>query len=464
MRRHWLGLWLWYAVVFLTGAAVMMLEILGTRVLAPFYGTSLIVWAALMSVTLLALAALTTALIPILARPLLRFTDPLGLRLGALVCAFGLFAAPLTLLAMTGPWVIHWSCVRGGRAGVVSGTVYALSTLGSVVGTLGLSFYLLPALGSRAILAWVSAVLAGLAVLVALRENQRLAWWIGIATASIVAASWAVDFTHVQRLFVRESLYGRIAVVDDSSYRARWLLADASIIGGLDLNRRHSLLAYQELVEQALSVHPQAKTVLLIGLGAGTLVERFTRRGLKVDVIEIDPAVAEAARRYFGFHPPGEFWIADARTQVRQIPHRYDLIVHDCFTGGSEPTHLLTREAWLDVRARLHPGGVVMVNFVGFREGSGRKALDAVWYTLASVFSQVVVLAAEPSANFTGFLLLAADRQLSLEALARYQLDDLKLALTLTDDYNPLEYLQLAKVKAYRQALFSQVGKGLFLD
>ena len=179
-----------YATVSVTGAAVMMLELLGTRIIGPFYGVSLYVWSALISVALIALAlgyylgglvadragrfrishaislaALSAATIPLASRPVLLATDALGLRAGAFVSALVLFTVPLTFLGMISPQVIKLSTRRLDRVGLASGSVYAVSTVGSVVGTLLLGFFLLPVLGSRAILYGVSAALFILAVL-----------------------------------------------------------------------------------------------------------------------------------------------------------------------------------------------------------------------------------------------------------------------------------------------------------
>ncbi len=483
-----------YTSVALTGAGVMVLEILGTRVLAPFYGTSLVVWSALISVTLvalaagyflggwlaeqgfklsqmLALAALAISLIPLVAKPAMLLTDPLGLSLGSFSCAFLLFAAPLSLLAMAGPWIIHHlSCARGGHAGITSGEVYAISTLGSVLGTWGVSFYLLPNLGSQASLMGTGVLLLGLAWLLSWWEARqlRIPWrpvWLLVAALCAFGLWYLAKAKAPSARFQSESLYGKVQVVDDFKLNARWLMVDASIIGGVDLVTGASRLAYQELVVKALAVVPLAKNALLIGLGAGTLVPKLERLGLKVDVIELDPKVAKAAVALFGFRPQGELWIADARTQVRQIPQFYDLIVHDCFTGGSEPTHLLTLEAFKDLRARLSPQGVLLLNFVGFQRGPGRQALNWVFRTLQAVFPKVVLLAAEPKENFTDLVFLAASFPLALPAeLEAYRLGFLPPpGPILRDAHNPLEFLQQEKARIYRALLFEQVGRDLFL-
>ncbi|MGZ8919276.1 MAG: fused MFS/spermidine synthase, partial [Methylobacter sp.] len=145
-----------YLTIFLTGASVMVIELLGTRMIAPFYGTSLYVWSSLISVTMIALAlgyfvggrwadrtkrtglsliialaALFTLLIPWATRFVLMATDPLGLRAGAFLSALVLFSPSLTMLGMVGPFAIKLSTSRLDGIGSSSGNIYAVSTIGS---------------------------------------------------------------------------------------------------------------------------------------------------------------------------------------------------------------------------------------------------------------------------------------------------------------------------------------------
>jgi MFS family permease len=188
-----------YLTVFLTGAAVMVIELLGTRLIAPFYGVSLYVWSSLISVTMIALAlgyfaggqwadrakrtglsliialaGLLTLSIPWITQPVLLATDPLGLRAGAFVSALALFSPSLTLLGMVGPFAIKLATPQLNRVGTSAGSIYAVSTVGSVVGTLVLGFFLFPLVGSREILIGLSMVLLLLALAVSVYEQKRM--------------------------------------------------------------------------------------------------------------------------------------------------------------------------------------------------------------------------------------------------------------------------------------------------
>ncbi|NOR79524.1 MAG: SAM-dependent methyltransferase, partial [Methyloprofundus sp.] len=185
--------------VFITGASVMVIELLGTRMIAPFYGASIYVWSSLISVTMIALAmgyfiggrwadsskrvglsliialaALMTLLIPWVTRPILLATDSLGLRAGAFTSALLLFTPSLTFLGMVSPFAIKLTTKGLDGVGTSSGSIYAVSTVGSVIGTLLLGFFLFPAVGSREILIGVALSLMILAMGVTYYERKYL--------------------------------------------------------------------------------------------------------------------------------------------------------------------------------------------------------------------------------------------------------------------------------------------------
>jgi len=201
-----------YLTVFLTGASVMVIELLGTRMIAPFYGASLYVWSSLISVTMIALAmgyfigglwadrakrtglsliialaAVFTLLIPWVTRLVLLATDPLGLRAGAFVSALVLFSPSLTMLGMVGPFAIKMSTLRLDGVGSSAGSIYAVSTVGSVVGTLLLGFFLFPLIGSREILIGLGISLLILAIVVAIYEQKQLGVTIAILPSVLLA-------------------------------------------------------------------------------------------------------------------------------------------------------------------------------------------------------------------------------------------------------------------------------------
>jgi spermidine synthase len=497
-----------YGTVTITGAAVMILELLGTRIIGPFYGVSLYVWSSLIAVTLIALAlgyylggliadrfpavrlahiilssAVTTAVIPFLAGPILRATDSFGLRAGAFISALLLFTPPLAALAMVGPYVIKRATHDLSGVGTASGTVYAVSTIGSVAGTLLLGFYLLPLFGTRVILLSLSLLLTALAVLVVRHEratDMRPRSLASIAAAAIAIAAlttsgFAASRKPVEGFTVRseaESTYGWVRVVDDERRGLRLMLSDASVISAVDVKLDRSVLGYQHVLGLLPMFRPEAKHALLIGLGGGHVARDLKSQGLVTDTIEIDPAVADAAQRFFDFTPTGRFLVGDARYEIRRLDRRYDLIIHDCFTGGSEPTHLLSRELLGELRSLMNEQGVLALNYVGFTHGEGSDAVQAVYRTLKSLFPHLRVFITEKEV-FTDFVFLASGKPIRLDGSGedrrmRWLLDHEhtmadREGFTITDDYNPMESRQVRKSEAYRKLFLDRIAFDLLL-
>jgi len=499
-----------YGTVTITGASVMMVELLGTRIIGPFYGVSLIVWSSLLSVSLLALslgyfiggffadrggplrlshavlaAGALIGIIPWMSEPVQLLFNGLGLRWGALSSAFVLFTPPLMFLGMAGPFVIRMATERLESVGSTAGSVYAISTVGSVLGTLLLGFYLLPLFGSHAILWVLAMVLAVLASGVALYEKARLsqltkpvavpalsALVLALMLWQLIGDNREMTTKDYKVIFEQETHYGWVRVVDQPDKNIRWLMSDASTIGAEDLGSGEGLLSYQTVVRLLPWFKPDAQSALLVGLGAGHLVNDLAKYGIETDSIEIDPAVAEAAQKYFSFKPTGKVIVGDARYRIKQLDQRYDLIIHDCFTGGAEPFHLLSKEMMTELKAKLNPGGVMAVNFVGFSEPEKLEPLKAIAHTLDEAFSYRKTYVSAPGKSFNDFIFIVSDDVLDPSQHADSErvsawLEERAVSISgdggklITDDYNPLEFLQIAKAEYYRDILVERVGQSI---
>ena len=490
----------------------MVIEMLGTRLIAPFYGASLYVWSSLISVTMIALAvgyfigghwadraqrtglsliiamaALFTLLIPWATRPVLLMTDPLGLRGGAFTSALVLFFPSLSLLGMVGPFAIKLATAQLDGVGSSSGTIYAVSTLGSVIGTLLLGFFLFPWVGSRQILVSLGLLLFVLAIAVAVFEQKRFGKTIAVLPCvlmtitglclvpKIVGAGHVANDGGFKVLSEQESLYGFVRVIEQPRKNLRFLTADASMIGAASISSGVNRLAYQDIVALIPAIKPTIKKALLIGQGAGHMAMALRDKyGIVTDTLEIDPAVAQAATDYFGFTPNGKAIVGDARYEIRHLTGPYDLIIHDCFTGGSEPAHLLTVETLQQLQGLLSPGGILTLNFVAFGQGEGQQALASVSKTLAQVFPHQALFISEPGDDFNDFIFLASKLAIDTSAptLNAEQADwlnkrkfviDTSNGLILTDNLNPLEHLQTRKSEHYRQVLVEWFGEDLLV-
>lgn len=412
-------------VVFTSGAVLLALEIVASRVVAPSLGNSIYVWGALIGVFLGALAvgyflgglvadrwpspALFAGLvflagvlifpIPLLAPGVLEAItlSDLGPRMAPLTAAMVLFLAPGAVLGMISPFAVRLRASAMASIGNVAGGLYALSTLGSIAGTLLAAFVLLSWMGVRTIVHLLGAVLMILA-LVAWLSSGRIA---SAATASALAALLVVGVSLAgtvesppARQFVRDTVYHRITVDDEAG--VRYLRLDAYWQSGMDLtDPRRTVFAYSDYLHLPLVFRPDAGRVLFVGLGGGTAPRRYHEdyRGMTIDVVEIDPAVIDAARRYFGVPRDARMTILaqDGRLFVARAPRRYDIIVLDAYLIDTIPFHLATREFFETARARLTPGGVLASNVIGALDGPRSGFFRAVYKTFREVFPAVYV-------------------------------------------------------------------------
>jgi len=412
-------------VVFASGAVLLALEIVASRIVAPYLGNSVYVWGALIGVFLGALAvgyflggvaadrrpsaALFAALvfvagilvfpIPLLAARVLEAITlgDFGPRWGPLAAALVLFFPPGVVMGMISPFAVRLRARTMATIGNVAGGLYALSTLGSIAGTLLAAFVLLTWMGVRTIVHLLGAVMMVLGVLAWLASRHIAP----AAAASALAALLVLGVPMVGprevpegRRFERDTVYHRITVDDEAG--VRYLRLDAYWQSGLDLaDPRRTVFAYSDYLHLPLIFRPEARRVLFVGLGGGTAPRRYHEDypQMAVDVVEIDPSVVEVARRYFGVPQDGRLRLVaqDGRLFVARSRERYDIVVLDAYLIDTIPFHLATREFFAAVRARLTPGGVLASNVIGALEGPRSGFFRAVYKTFREVFPTVYV-------------------------------------------------------------------------
>ena len=431
-------------LVFLAGAAVLAVELLGTRVLGPFYGVSLYLWSALITVTLIALsigyaiggrladrgpelsrlclflvaAGLWVLALPWLRGPVLAMTEPLGLRAAVLAASLLLFAPPLTMLGMVSPYAIRLRAQDLGQVGRTAGDLYALSTVGSVLAALATGFLLIPYVGVSRLLFLVGALLVVVA-LVGLLAERRVATT-GLASVvalplAILGAGSSVEAADPERglLSIEHSPYAEIRVVEVDG--TRYLVIDGGTHTIVDAQTFESYFQYVNVLDLVNHLEDEPGELLLVGLGGGSAAKLFSRQGWAVDAVEIDPVVTEVARRSFGLEDDeATVHHDDGRHYLMANEKRYDAIVLDAFGSSSIPFHLVTREAFELVASRLAPEGVLAINVesVGWDDVLVRSLAA----TLGEVFPEVLALPiAEPPDQLGNLVLLAARRPLELE-------------------------------------------------
>ncbi|MCH7825421.1 MAG: fused MFS/spermidine synthase [Acidobacteria bacterium] len=477
-----------YVIVFVSGAAVLALEILGTRILGPFYGVSLFLWSALISVTLLALslgyalggrwadreatptklyylvasAGLWTLLIPWIRRPVLLIAEPFGLRFAVLVAAFALFFAPLTLLGMVSPYAIKLRARSIDEVGRAAGDLYAVSTVGGVVAALLTGFFLIPNFGVSRLTYGVGASLIVVAAAGMFSERRKEGADSGdVATAVVLvlvsaAFAWLLPRDQADPEIglraVRQSPYAELRVLDTAA--GRHLLIDGGIHTIVDPASWQSSFSYVGVVGLARRFFDEPGSMLLVGLGGGSVLKSFAADGWSATAVEIDPVVVDLAREYFGLSPEeGTIHEMDGREFLIHDDHTYDVVVLDAFGSSSIPFHLITRESFGLIASRLADDGIFVMNLE--TEGWSDVLVRSVSVSLTAHFVWVLALPAHEAPNGLGNVVIFASNRRLDEPSAAAEADGLETYRTfawqnrfiperagapiLTDDLNPVD-------------------------
>jgi hypothetical protein len=419
------------AFAFGEGLSVLLVEIVGARALAPWFGTSHVVWTAQITATLLflalgyglggrlsrrdrpataawlfAVAGVWLALYPWLRAPsLLLGGGAFGVAGGSFLASALLFGAPLTALGAVSPVLIDRLDRAGAGAGSAAGRVFFVNTLGGLAGGWLTALVIVPHVPLRLGLQGTGALLMALALgWAALTRSMRAP--LGVAALAVgvaLATSPAPGVTIEGPGGVAELQYnhhggaGLVQVLDVPAIDARFLLVDGTVQGGIDRTDGRSMLGFSDyLAIAAHRVRPDARTALVLGLGCGVLARNLDRRGVKVVAVDIDAQVVDVARRSFGLPATVEAVVADGRVFLREDARRHDVAFLDVYAAESFPWHLATREALTELRVRLTDGGVVVVNAIA-EAGGGGQGLARLEATLRSVFAAVEVYV-EPGA------------------------------------------------------------------
>ena len=449
-------------LVFVVGTGSLGAEIAAVRLLAPYFGASTIVWANTIGIVLVALSigywlggrladrhphmrglcllALTAAgllaIVPFVADPMLEIAvDALdeisaGAFLGSLVGVLVLVAVPVLLLGAVSPWAIRLAVSSVEEAGTVAGRLYALSTAGSLVGTLLSALLLIPLVGTRRTFLIFALAIALIAV-TGLRPVTR--WALAPAAIALLIAlpvgtlkANTEDGGRVIHEAETEYQYARVVEYPDSERtlelnegQAQHSVCSAECEPGPGGPRNASSVLTGDvwdghLVLQFSGRSEPPQRVAILGNAAGTTSRAYEYffPETRVDGVEIDAELSDIGREYFDMNNPRlHLYHEDARPFLRRIDARYDVISVDAYRQPYIPFYLTTVEFFETVRDRLAPGGVLIVN-AGHPEGQDdlEKVLSA---TIGDVFPHVL---RDPIED-TNTLIVAGERPLSAARL-----------------------------------------------
>ncbi len=426
-----------YLLVFTSGMTTLAVELSASRLLGYVFGNSNLVWANIIGLMLLYLTvgyfiggrwadrspkhstmyqivlwgAFLSSLVPLVSRPILTFSATAfqnleaALALGSFVSVLILFAVPITLLGTVSPFAIRLAVTDVQSAGRVSGQMYAISTVGSIIGTFLPTLYLIPVVGTTR----TFLIFGSLLFLVAFyglwkeKQTQALVYLlmpliIAVLAFFVITGPLRPPIEGFALLYEDESAYNYIQVQQDNNgYRylllnegqgvhSIWHPDDFSYGGTWD----YFLAAPYFNADFSPS---DMSSLLVIGLATGTIPRQHIEvyGDIPIDGVEIDPQIIDVGAEYFQMNsvsmPSLTTYAQDGRYILNQLDGNYTVIGIDAYRPPYIPWHLTTVEFFEEVQAHLADNGVMVIN-VG-RTNTDRRLVDALTNTLSYVFPTI---------------------------------------------------------------------------
>lgn len=423
------------AVVFTVGAVVMVLELVGSRILAPYLGTSIFVWTSLIGIilgslsigywkggkmadknptheTLSSIIFVSSVLIAldIILKPTLfslLYNNLEDIRMESIVAALLLFAPSSILLGMVSPYAVKLKMKSVADSGSTVGNLYAISTIGSIVGTFLAGFFLISYFSNTALLLLLSATLLAASFIVwpDYRSKFKMVFAIFLLF-SMLGGDSTLASLYQKGVIDIDTTYNKVWIMNsvEGGKEARFLVLNKESNSAMFLDDTELVFNYTKFYRLGGHFKPDLKNSLMLGGGAYSYPKDYLEKfpEAKIDVVEIDPALTDIARKYFNLEndPRLAIYHEDARTYLNKTEKKYDVIFGDAFKSlYSIPYQLTTLEATEKIYGALNNDGVAIVNIISSPEGAKSDFLRAEYATYKAVFPQVYVLPVENASD-----------------------------------------------------------------
>ena len=427
--------------VFISGMTTLAAELAASRLIGNVFGTSNIVWASIIGLILiyltigyflggrwadanptpaalyrvLAWGAFTLGLVPYVAGPVLRSAATafeflqVGILGASFIAVLILFSVPITLLGTISPFAIRLSVEDTAHAGQTSGQIYAISTLGSFIGTFLPTLVTIPAIGTKNTflifsLLLLFVALAGLGRFASRRDMLVHMWMpVVIAIAAVLSAGQALK-NNVGQIYETESAYNYIQVQEQNGYTLLRLNEGQGVHSIYNPNT----LQYNGPWDQFL-VSPyfyagrkpsDIRRVAIVGLAAGTTARQMTAvyGNIPIDGFEIDPKIVEVVKKYFDMNMPNlNIVIGDGRLNLEQSPYKYDIIAVDAYRPPYIPPQMTTQEFFQIAASHLTENGVLTLNSASVP--GDRRLINGLATTMRTIFPSIYTVDIPGSLN-----------------------------------------------------------------
>jgi predicted membrane-bound spermidine synthase len=481
----------YFLLSFIEGASVMAAELIGAKMLAPYFGSSLYVWASVLAITLgglaagyyaggvlsfrkkneLALfyvllsAAAFTVLMPFSSKFVLWLVGQHSLIPSVIVSASCILFPPVFMMGMVSPLIIRAITSDVEQSGKAAGSIYAISTVGGIIATFSFGFYIIPHFGLTIPCIVTGIVLGFIPVLVILRYKQK-----GKAIGFFLLCAWAFSAasfsfsSNIKVVYSVEGLLGQIMVLDYPHYNkdtvqdghSRWLFVNRisqTMYDSLadESQQEEKYFTYVYRIMDYVDSFPKNTSALLIGCGGGSVAKKLSEKGFSVDVCELDERIAQVAKKYFYLSDKVNIHVDDGRHYMRTCKKKYKVIVLDMFRGEDTPNHVFTKESLEELKGMLEPDGIIFVNSLGYIDGKIGKSMRSIYKTFLYDGYHVEVLPTDPDPNQRNLLYYASMKEIRKhpDFIPQNRID-LKDAVVLEDEYPILDVLNAEAAKRWR--------------
>jgi len=472
--------------VFLSSSLIMIFEIIGSRALAPYFGQSIYVWTSLIGVVMLSLAygyyvgglladknknlkkvlsfvllfaGITTFLSTIFSDILLslqmfKYAD---FRLTVLTYSIILFGPTSVLLGVIYPLCYKLKITDLEKTGQQFGSLYAISTFGSFIGTFLSGYIMISYFGTKEILAIVSFLLVFLSLIyeksilkvkVITILVLALISFIYFANANIFSNNFLIKrHKTAEKINTYETIYNRVSIVENSTVRE--MLLGVQRASGVNLNTKYSSFDYSNKLSVFNSINQNPKSFLVIG-GAGYTYPKIlmdSYPSAQIHVVEIDGGLLPLAKKYFYFQETDNFqsFVEDGRVFINSNNNLYDVIFLDAYGANLIPFQLTTVEFLDKLYKATTENGLIVSNIISSLEGPNSLMLKSSYKTFSEVFPDVNVIKVRSDSNNTmldNYILIATKKETNLDSLDTVKLN-LNEGIILTDNFSPTEKFQI---------------------
>jgi predicted membrane-bound spermidine synthase len=476
-----------FLLAFIEGGAVMCVELCSAKILTPFFGTSIYVWAAVLGITLTSLMSgyylggyisaknqqkntiywlmliggLLVTLTPIISDIVLPITINLSLTIGSIISLISFLFFPLMLFGATSPLLINYLTNDAKASGKSSGTVYAISTFGGIITTFAVGFYTLPEFGiTNTLYGYGLLIMVYSTFLFIVTKKFKIPVAV-VLLVGILSLNFQNRFNE-NTLYYSEGILGEVKVIertyqlDNQPKVYRELLVNNICQTMMDKNNPNkSYWDYVDILTNNINHYKNGNQVLLLGLGGGTLYKKLKENNLSVDVVEIDERIAQVSKEFFFIDDDLNIIVDDARHYINTTNKKYDIIIYDLFHAETPPTHLMTSEAFAEIKDKLNSNGLLIVNFYGYINNEKGEAARSIFKTLETNNYYTHIIATPGAENARNLLFINGKTELK-KSLANSiviapENINFNNALVLSDDKPALEHIYLQAALDWRK-------------